>query len=99
MPGIGVTFSLLALLLGGLPLFRHTSRATVGLLLPKYLGTALALPAAIAGFIGAVLGWVYGSWVATVAGLVGTRPATPARPILTSTAATWSKRWPWPISP
>lgn len=68
---IGVALSLFALVFGGLPLFRHTSRATIILLLPKYLGASLAPYVALAGALGAVLGLVYGSWLAIGAGFIG----------------------------
>ena len=71
MKEIAATLSILSFLFGGLPFFQHTSRATLVLLLPKFLGTSLAVYVAMAGALGAVLGIVYGSGLAIVAGTIG----------------------------
>jgi len=66
---IAASLAILSLALGGLPLFRRQStRATaVILLIPKYLGTALAPYAALARALGAALGLAYGSGLAIAA--------------------------------
>jgi len=71
MKAVSVSLAILSLALGGLPLFRHRSRATFMLLIPKYLGTALASDVALAGALGAALGLVYRSGLAIVTGAVG----------------------------
>lgn len=73
MKAIAATLSVLALVLGGLPLFqrRSTRPMAVMLLFPKFLGTALAPYVAIAGGLGAALGLAYGSGAAVVAGTIG----------------------------
>jgi acetyl esterase/lipase len=71
MKAFSITVAVLSLALGGLPLFRIRSRASLWLIFPKFLGTALAPYVALAGAVGVALGLVYGSGLAIGAGAVG----------------------------
>jgi BD-FAE len=71
MKAFSITIAVLSLALGSLPLFRIRSRASLWLIFPKFLGTALAPYVALAGALGAALGIVYGSSLAIGAGAVG----------------------------
>jgi hypothetical protein len=71
MKAFSITIAVLSLALGGLPLFRIRSRASLWLIFPKFLGTALAPYVALAGALGAALGLVHGSILAIGAGAVG----------------------------
>jgi acetyl esterase/lipase len=71
MKAFSITIAVLSLSLGGLLLFRIRSRASLWLIFPKFLGTALAPYVALAGALGAVLGLVHGSILAIGAGAVG----------------------------
>jgi acetyl esterase/lipase len=70
---VAASLAILSLTLGALPLLRRQSArpAAVILLFAKYLGTALAPHASLAGALGAALGLAYGSAPAIVAGAVG----------------------------
>jgi hypothetical protein len=71
MKAFSITVAVFSLALGGLSLFQIKSRASLWLIFPKLLGTALAPYVALAGALGAALGLVYGSSLAIVAGAVG----------------------------
>jgi acetyl esterase/lipase len=73
MKATAATLSVLALVLGGLPLFqrRSTRPTAVMLMFAKFFGTALAPYVALAGALGAVLGIAYDSAYAVVAGTIG----------------------------
>lgn len=71
MTAFAVALSVLSLGLASMNLLRHTSRATLALLLPKFLASALAPYVAAAGVLGAVLGLIRGSGLAIVAGTAG----------------------------
>jgi acetyl esterase/lipase len=71
MKTIARILSFLALALGILPYVRHTSRATIALLGPKYLATALAAHVVPAGALGALLGLVSRSTLAIISGALG----------------------------
>jgi acetyl esterase/lipase len=71
MKAFSITLAILSLVLGGLPLFQVRSRASLWLVFPKLLGTALAPYVALAGVLGAALGLVYGSRLAIITGAVG----------------------------
>src|SRR5262245_31895085 len=71
MKAFSITIAVLSLALGGLTFFRIRSRASLWLIFPKFLGTALAPYVALAGALGAALGLILGSILAIGAGVVG----------------------------
>ena len=73
MKATAATLSVLALVLGGLPLFqrRSTRPTAVMLMFAKFFGTALAPYVALAAALSAVLGIAYDSAYAVVAGTIG----------------------------
>lgn len=70
MKNLSAVLSIASLLFAGLPWIRVRSRATLFLLLPNYLATAWAPYVGLVGAAGAILGLLFGSVVAVVAGLV-----------------------------
>src|SRR5262245_5414215 len=71
MKSFPIMIAILSLALGGLPFFRVRSRASLWLVFPKFLGTALAPYIALTGTLAAAIGLMYGSSLAIGAGTVG----------------------------
>ncbi|MBW7881941.1 MAG: alpha/beta hydrolase [Caldilineaceae bacterium] len=71
MKALSLVLAILSLALGGPILLRHRSRATLMLLIPKFLGTALAPYVALAGALGAVIGLLARFPLAIVGGALG----------------------------
>ena len=102
MKEFSITVAVLSLALGGLPLFRIRSRASLWLIFPKFLGTALAPYVALAGALGAALGLVHGSSLAIGAGAVGAalaadyvrRVTAPHNGFKRAFGANWTQRIP-----